>query len=228
MTDTAIEKFKQENPEALPNAKGVLQYLATIKVTNAEDARLVADQRVATNERYKYFEKRRKEITGVQYAAYKAQNAFFDEFTKPLKEAVRLLDKAMNDWREKQAEQLRAAQAEAEAAARRMLAAQHTASDMATVKESQAQVEHAMQVFRDARAEKTQIADVGLQERDVWRAVVVDEVAFLKAAVENKQLRQFVTINDSALTKVARGVKVEGMAEGYPGIRFEKARGFAS
>ena len=57
----------------------------------------------------------------------------------------------------------------------------------------------------------------GISTRKVWKAEVIDKKAFLQAAVNDNNLVGFITVDLSALNRVAGATKG---AVNYPGIRF--------
>ena len=57
----------------------------------------------------------------------------------------------------------------------------------------------------------------GISTRKVWKAEVTDKLAFIEAAIKDSNLLGFITIDESALNRVAQATK--GALE-YPGVKF--------
>jgi len=225
VVETEAQTLTYNRPKAsalTQSADRVLAVAKAIKVDSPEMAEIAASELVTIKTRAKDLDEERKSITKPMDDAKKAVMDIYKPAIERLGQAETALKDAISGYQKEQrrladlaaAEAARKAREEAEkmAAKAEKLEAKGKAEDAEALRNVAAMTAAAPVTV----SRPTKLA--GVSTRKVWKANVADRAAAIKAMADNPAYQHLLTIDESALTKLAAAMKTPNSP--IPGVVF--------
>ena len=211
-TEPKAITYNQPKESALTqSAERVLAIARSIVVDSSEMAEIAAAELVTIKGRAKELDEERKRITKPMDDAKKAVMDIYKPAIERLGQAETALKDAISNY---QKEQRRLAELAAAEAARKAREEAQKLAAKAEKLEAKGKTEDAEAMRNVAAmtvaapvtvAAPTKLA--GVSSREVWKASVTDRAAAIKAMADNPAYQHLLTIDESALNKLAAAMK---------------------